>query len=90
MSFIQFDLDRSCLGSAMGRVDSISSTFINFFLREDIPESELGDGRLVIGDNSLGWGVHCRNIPRRLLQQYPEFDRRNLRHINTSDVSQPR
>ena len=46
-SFIQFDLDRSCLGSTMGRVNSISSTFINFFLRENIPESKLGEGQLL-------------------------------------------
>ena len=81
-SFIKFDLDRSCLGSAMGRVDSISSTFINLSLWEDIPKSKLGDGRLILGENSLRWGVRCRYIPHRLLQQYPaEFDR-NLGHIS--------
>ena len=81
-SFIKFDLDRSCLGIAMGRVDSISSTFINLSLWEDIPKSKLGDGRLILGENSLRWGVRCRYIPHRLLQQYPaEFDR-NLGHIS--------
>jgi hypothetical protein len=51
-SFIQFDLDRSGLGSAVGRVYSILSTFINFLLREDIPDRKLGDGRLVVGGYS--------------------------------------
>ena len=89
-SFIVFDLDRSSSGSAMSRVNSIPSAFINFFLREDIPGSILGDGGSVILKDSLKWGVRCRNIPHRHLQQYPvEFDR-NLRHIRTSDVSQLR
>ena len=89
-SFIQFDLDRSSFGSAMGSVNSIPSAFINFFLREDIFGSKLGDGGSVVGENLLRWDVRCRNIPHRHLQQYPvEFDR-NLRHIRTSDVSQLR
>jgi hypothetical protein len=60
---MQFDLDRSCLGSVMGRVDPITSTFINFFLREHIPESKLGDGGSVIGDNSLRWVSVAETYP---------------------------
>ena len=37
----------------MGRVNSIPSTFVNFFLRKDISESKLGDGGSVVGENSL-------------------------------------
>ena len=42
LSFIQFDLDRSCFGSAMARSR-----------HEDVPESKLGDGGSVVGVNSL-------------------------------------
>ena len=74
-SFIQSDLDCSCFGSAMGRVDSIHSIFTNFPLREDIPKSKLGDGGSVVRENSLRWSFCCRNIPHWLLQQYPvEYD----------------
>jgi len=47
--FVLFDLDRYCLGSAVGRVDSIPSTFIDFFVWDDIPNSKLRDGRSVVG-----------------------------------------
>ena len=83
-SFVMFDLDQSCLGSTAGRVDSIPSTFIYFFVWDDIPNSKLRDGGSVVG-SSIG----CQNIPRLFLQQYPlEFDY-NLVHIFTpTDRSQ--